>query len=39
VHRSLVPDDVAHVVAFLVRAEAEMVTGQTICPDGGLVFR
>jgi 3-oxoacyl-[acyl-carrier protein] reductase len=39
VHRSLVPDDVAHVVAFLVRREAEMVTGQTICPDGGLVFR
>lgn len=37
--RSLVPDDVAHAVAFLVRPEAEMMTGQTICPDGGLVFR
>lgn len=38
VPRSLVPDDVAHVVSFLVRPEAEMMTGQTICPDGGLVF-
>jgi NAD(P)-dependent dehydrogenase (short-subunit alcohol dehydrogenase family) len=39
VHRSLVPLDVATVVAFLVRPEAEMMTGQTLCPDGGLVFR
>jgi NAD(P)-dependent dehydrogenase (short-subunit alcohol dehydrogenase family) len=39
VHRSLVPTDVAQVVAFLARPEAEMMTGQTLCPDGGLVFR
>lgn len=37
--RSLVPTDVAHVVAFLARPEAEAMTGQTLCPDGGLVFR
>jgi NAD(P)-dependent dehydrogenase (short-subunit alcohol dehydrogenase family) len=39
VPRSLVPTDVAQVVAFLVRPEAEARTGQTLCPDGGLVFR
>jgi NAD(P)-dependent dehydrogenase (short-subunit alcohol dehydrogenase family) len=39
VPRSLVPTDVAQVVAFLVRPEAEAMTGQTLCPDGGLVFR
>ena len=39
VPRSLVPMDVAHVVAFLVRPEAQAMTGQTLCPDGGLVFR
>jgi len=37
--RSLVPGDVAAAVAFLVRPEAEAMTGQTLCPDGGLVFR
>lgn len=37
--RSLVPSDVAQVVAFLVRPEAEAMTGQTLCPDGGLVLR
>jgi NAD(P)-dependent dehydrogenase (short-subunit alcohol dehydrogenase family) len=37
--RSLLPADVAQVVAFLVRPEAEALTGQTLCPDGGLVFR
>ncbi|HOZ59940.1 MAG TPA: SDR family oxidoreductase [Nakamurella multipartita] len=39
VPRSLVPADVANVVGFLARPEAEALTGQTICPDGGLVFR
>ncbi len=39
VPRSLVPMDVAHVVAFLVRPEAQAMTGQTLCPDGGLVLR
>lgn len=37
--RSLVPNDVANVVGFLARPEAEAVTGQTICPDGGFLFR
>ena len=37
--RSLVPDDVAVVVAFLATRAAQAVTGQTICPDGGLVLR
>lgn len=37
--RTLVPSDVAHTVAFLVRPEAEALTGQTLCPDGGLVLR
>jgi NAD(P)-dependent dehydrogenase (short-subunit alcohol dehydrogenase family) len=39
VPRSLVPMDVAQVVAFLVRPESGALTGQTLCPDGGLVFR
>jgi NAD(P)-dependent dehydrogenase (short-subunit alcohol dehydrogenase family) len=39
VPRSLVPMDVAQVVAFLARPEAQAMTGQTLCPDGGLVFR
>ncbi|BCL28611.1 SDR family NAD(P)-dependent oxidoreductase [Streptomyces aurantiacus] len=37
--RPLVPEDVAEVVGFLVSREAEALTGQTICPDGGLVLR
>ena len=37
--RSLVPDDVAHTVAFLCRPEAGALSGQTLCPDGGLVLR
>jgi NAD(P)-dependent dehydrogenase (short-subunit alcohol dehydrogenase family) len=37
--RSLVPDDVAAVVSFLATPGAQAVTGQTICPDGGLVLR
>jgi 3-oxoacyl-[acyl-carrier protein] reductase len=37
--RSLVPDDVAVVVAFLATPGAQALTGQTICPDGGLVLR
>ena len=36
--RTLVPDDVAAVVAFLATRGAEAVTGQTICPDGGLAL-
>ena len=34
-----VPDDVAAVVSFLATPGAQAVTGQTICPDGGLVLR
>ncbi len=37
--RVLVPDDVAEAVAFLALPAAQAVTGQTICPDGGLVMR
>lgn len=37
--RSLVPDDVAGVVAFLASDAAAALTGQTLCADGGLVLR
>lgn len=37
--RSLVPDDVAGVVAFLATDAAAALTGQTLCADGGLVLR
>lgn len=34
--RTLVPDDVAATVAFLVTDGAQALTGQTLVPDGGL---
>ena len=37
--RSVVPEDVAAAVAFLVTAGGAALTGQTICVDGGLVMR
>jgi pyridoxal 4-dehydrogenase len=37
--RTLVPDDVAGVVAFLADDAAGALTGQTLCPDGGLILR
>jgi 3-oxoacyl-[acyl-carrier protein] reductase len=37
--RSLVPDDVAGLVAFLASDAAAAITGQTLCTDGGSVLR
>jgi pyridoxal 4-dehydrogenase len=37
--RSLQPEDVSGVVAFLASDAAGALTGQTLCTDGGLVFR
>jgi pyridoxal 4-dehydrogenase len=37
--RSLVPEDVAGVVAFLAGPAAGAITGQTLCADGGLILR
>jgi NAD(P)-dependent dehydrogenase (short-subunit alcohol dehydrogenase family) len=39
IDRSLVPDDIAATVAFLVSEGAGAITGQTLCADGGLVLR
>lgn len=36
--RSLMPDDVAGLVAFLASDAAAAITGQTLCADGGSVF-
>ena len=36
--RALVPEDYAGTVAFLASDEAAMFSGQTLCPDGGLVM-
>lgn len=38
VPRTLVPDDVAAAVAFLASDGAAAMTGQTLTPDGGLIF-
>ena len=37
--RSLVPDDVAGLVAFLATDAAAAITGQALCTDGGSVLR
>jgi len=37
--RSLVPEDVAGIVAFLASDASGALTGQTLCADGGLVLR
>ncbi len=37
--RTLVPDDVAHTVAFLASDAGAALTGQTLCVDGGLSLR
>lgn len=37
--RTLEPRDIAGAVAFLTSDRAAAITGQTICVDGGLVFR
>jgi NAD(P)-dependent dehydrogenase (short-subunit alcohol dehydrogenase family) len=37
--RTLEPADIAGAVAFLASDRAAAITGQTICVDGGLVFR
>ncbi len=36
--RRLVPEDVSSVVAFLASPASQGMTGQTLCPDGGLVL-
>jgi NAD(P)-dependent dehydrogenase (short-subunit alcohol dehydrogenase family) len=37
--RTLVPEDVASTVAFLVSPAGAALTGQTVCVDGGLITR
>ena len=37
--RTLSPDDIARVVAFLCTDEAEMIRGQVIVVDGGASLR
>jgi 3-oxoacyl-[acyl-carrier protein] reductase len=37
--RTLMPEDVSGVVAFLASDAAAAITGQTLCADGGLVLR
>jgi 3-oxoacyl-[acyl-carrier protein] reductase len=37
--RTLVPEDVAAAVAFLAGDAAQALSGQTLCPDGGLILR
>jgi NAD(P)-dependent dehydrogenase (short-subunit alcohol dehydrogenase family) len=38
VERALTPSDCAGAVAFLASDDAATMTGQTLCPDGGLVL-
>ena len=37
--RTLIPEDVSGVVAFLASDAAAAITGQTLCADDGLVLR
>lgn len=37
--RTLVPEDVAAAVVFLAGDAAQALSGQTLCPDGGLILR
>ena len=32
------PDDIAHAVSFLASSEADFITGQILCPNGGFVI-
>jgi Dehydrogenases with different specificities (related to short-chain alcohol dehydrogenases) len=32
------PEDIANAVAFLASAEADYITGQVLCVDGGIVM-
>ncbi len=38
IHQTLVPDDIAGPVSFLASDDAALMTGQTLCVDGGFVM-
>lgn len=38
-HRRGLPDDIAGAVSFLLGPDSAFITGQTLCVDGGWVFR